>query len=89
MSEIRSGSLDWHGATAADCLFCGAPVVRGAYWCGVGGELAVCGSCVLDGKLGLLIGDALERPDQIMTALQATGSEAWRSRALAHERVTT
>lgn len=89
MSEIRRGALaipgcDW--IATGDCLFCGERAQRGAHWWGYGGDVVVCSSCVLEGKLGLLVGDALDDAGSIARAVVATEREAWRARVLAIER---
>jgi hypothetical protein len=85
MTEVRNGESGWRGAPVPDCLFCHEPVRWGACWYGAT-DLSVCVRCVTEGKLGLLIGDAVDLSSQISGALVATEREAWRGLVLAQER---
>jgi hypothetical protein len=69
-----------------ECFFCAAEVWLGAFWAGATGEIAVCSRCVRDGRLGMLIGDAVGDVFGIGQAVLATELHAYRSRLLAIER---
>lgn len=84
MSEIRH-ALEENFDHSSKCLFCHDLVVFGAAWHGTG-SLYVCADCISDGRLGALVGDALETKTRIERALVATEREAWRARVLALER---
>jgi hypothetical protein len=78
------------------CLICGkAPLDDGAYWHGAVehdvAHVAVCTTCVNEGKLGALLGDALAeggrfRVERVEDALDRTAREAWRALVLHDER---
>lgn len=53
---------------------------------GATGDLCVCRLCVLDSRLGMLIGDALDTVADIAKALLATERHVYRSRLMAFER---
>jgi hypothetical protein len=92
MAPLRRARREWlepSGVTAA-CLFCrrGLATDPGAYWMTGAEPVAVCCDCVRDGKLGLLVGDAvvdeLEHQrhaihEVLANALVATEREAWRA----------
>jgi hypothetical protein len=66
------------------CLFCGVEVNDGSYWSGTR-VIAICSRCVLDGKLGVLIGDAFNSIQAIERAVAQTRAEAFRALAIQHE----
>lgn len=69
------------------CLICARPVTRGTFWHG-GNVAAICADCVRDGKLGILIADAVcddvgatrhaSAQHAMDRALEETRREAWR-----------
>jgi hypothetical protein len=87
MSRIREGrgevaeGFDFAGP----CFVCGEPVERGAFWMGYT-HVSVCSTCVWDGRLGLLVGDAARDSHDVARMLDHTAREAWRALALAYER---
>ena len=92
MSEIRNGLDPMYdaGAPLLDaidelpvCFICCERVNRGAHW---SADVFICSACVLEGKVGLLIDDALDRSEEITLALERTARQAWRARVLARER---
>jgi hypothetical protein len=95
------GNLDNRRSPKAEplaCLICGdSPLNAGAFWLGQVergvGYVGFCRTCIEQGKLGALIGDALaatngQRADRVEAALERTARTAYRALAIHDDHLT-
>jgi hypothetical protein len=86
MSRISSGRLEFEGADAGRCFFCGQRVRLGSHWLGFTGDLCLCFWCASDGKVGIWLGDVARDMDDVARLLDRTAREAWLALVSAYER---
>lgn len=88
MSQVRRGqheAPDFDRKPVPPCIFCEWTLGDGAEWFAAI-NIAVCRRCIGAGKLGLLIGDALDTSEEIERAIAMSRGQAYRARVIARER---